>query len=50
MEFAWVIGFGMLGMDKGVALASGFGVNLFAHIASAFFAIFAVLYMTIKKQ
>jgi len=50
MELTWVIGFGILGMDKGAALASGFGVNLFAHTATALFALFAVFYMIIKNR
>ena len=49
MELTWVVGFGMLGMKEGAALASGFGVNLFAHVATTLFAVLALFYMGIKK-
>jgi uncharacterized protein (TIRG00374 family) len=50
MELTWVIGFGMIGMDRGAALASGFDVNLFAHAATTLFAVFALICMAIKKR
>ena len=49
MEASWTIGFVMVGIDKNAALASGFGINWLSHIATAAFALPAMIFLSRKN-
>lgn len=49
-EAGWAVGFGLVGMETGLAIASGFAVNILTVTASAVFGVGALIFMRWQER